>query len=67
MQVLSLHCLHTNVYFSGQEPLKGYDFMVNSVWPEVVELLETRATSVFAPGNPDKFYKVFPSKLNYNS
>ena len=32
--------------------------MVNSVWPEVVDLLETRASSVFAPGNPDKFYKV---------
>ena len=32
--------------------------MVNSVWPEVVELLETQANSVFAPGNPDRFYKV---------
>ena len=67
---LTLACVHDTVcylsalryilwcYYSGQEPLKGYDFMVNSVWPEVVELLETQATSVFAPGNPDRFYKV---------
>ena len=40
------------------EPLKGYDFMVNAVWPEIIHQLETRASSVFAPGNPDKFYQV---------
>ena len=40
------------------KPLGGYDFLVNSVWPEVVSGLEKRAPVVFAPGNPDTFYKV---------
>jgi len=38
--------------------VKGYDFMVNAVWPEVVDLLETKAMSIFAAGNPENFYKV---------
>jgi hypothetical protein len=41
------------------KPLGGYDFLVNSVWPEVVSGLEKRAPVVFAPGNPDTFYKNF--------
>ncbi|XP_067943621.1 conserved oligomeric Golgi complex subunit 2-like [Watersipora subatra] len=50
---------------SGQEPLKGYDFMVNSVWPEVVDQLEHQAASVFAPGNPDKFYKEYLDGMEF--
>ena len=36
----------------------GFDFIVNSVWPEVVSLCETKASIMFAPGNPDTFHKV---------
>ena len=35
-----------------------FDFLVNAVWPEVVTAIETRASVIFAPGNPDTFYKV---------
>lgn len=36
----------------------GFDFLVNSVWPEIVSLFEAKASLVFAPGNPDNFHKV---------
>lgn len=38
--------------------IRGFDFIVNAVWPEVVKLIETRLSSIFAPGNPDAFHKV---------
>ena len=43
---------------NSRATIRGFDFLVNAVWPEVVHLLETRLTSIFAPGNPDAFYKV---------
>ena len=39
-------------------PLEGYNFLVNSVWPEIVDLLEKRLPLLFALGNPDTFHKV---------
>ena len=39
----------------------GYDFLVNSVWPEIVRGLEEKLPSLFNPGNPDAFHQVpFP-------
>lgn len=39
----------------------GYDFLVNSVWPEIVQGLEEKLPSLFNPGNPDAFHEVtFP-------
>ena len=38
--------------------IRGFDFIVNAVWPEVVKLIEERLSSIFAPGNPDAFHKV---------
>ena len=38
--------------------VRGYDFLVNSVWPEVVTSIENRAHSIFAPGNPNIFHQV---------
>ena len=35
----------------------GFDFVVNSVWPEVVATIESKASVIFAPGNPDNFFK----------
>ena len=42
--------------------ISGYDFLVNSVWPEVVAILERKASVIFAPGNPDTFHKVCSNK-----
>ncbi len=36
----------------------GYDFLVNSVWPEIIRGVEERVSSLFNPGNPDVFYEV---------
>ncbi|XP_009583051.1 PREDICTED: conserved oligomeric Golgi complex subunit 2, partial [Fulmarus glacialis] len=35
----------------------GYDFLVNSVWPEIVHGLEEKLPSLFNPGNPDVFHE----------
>ena len=37
---------------------RGYDFLVNAVFPEIVRGIETRLSIIFAPGNPEIFYKV---------
>lgn len=42
----------------GDITVKGFDFLVNSVWPEIVSMLEKKASVIFAPGNPDAFHKV---------
>ncbi len=36
----------------------SFDILVNAVWAEIVSAIEMRASSVFAAGNPDTFYKV---------
>lgn len=38
------------------ETLKGYDFLVNSIWPEIVLCLEYIGPTIFAPGNPSLFH-----------
>ncbi|KXJ14443.1 conserved oligomeric Golgi complex subunit 2 [Exaiptasia diaphana] len=43
--------------------IRGYDFIVNAVWPEVVELIEGRLPSIFAPGNPDAFHKRYTTSM----
>ena len=42
----------------GQEVVRGYDFLVNAVWPEIASSLETRTHSIFLSGNPDVFHEV---------
>lgn len=42
----------------GEEVVRGYDFLVNAVWPEIANSLETRTSSIFAPGNPNTFHEV---------
>lgn len=36
----------------------GYDFLVNSVWPEMIKGIEERLAYLFNPGNPDIFFEV---------
>ena len=42
----------------------GYDFLVNSVWPEIVRGLEVKLPSLFNPGNPDAFHEVILNMYN---
>lgn len=38
--------------------VKGFDFLVHSVWPEIDDAFETRLSFIFSPGNPDLFFEV---------
>ena len=35
-----------------------YDFLVNAVWPCVVQKLDEQLPAIFAPGNPNTLYEV---------
>ncbi|KAL2770705.1 conserved oligomeric Golgi complex subunit 2 isoform 2 [Daubentonia madagascariensis] len=43
----------------------GYDFLVNSVWPEIVQGLEEKLPSLFNPGNPDAFHEKYTTSMNF--
>ncbi|KAG7493012.1 hypothetical protein MATL_G00020780 [Megalops atlanticus] len=43
----------------------GYDFTVNSVWPEIIRSLEERIPSLFNPGNPDAFYEKYTVSMDF--
>ena len=53
---------------SGKEEredfVKGFDFLVNSVWPEVDDAIESKLPFIFSPGNPDMFFEV--SNIHYS-
>ncbi|MBN3309314.1 COG2 protein, partial [Amia calva] len=43
----------------------GYDFLVNSVWPEMIKALEEKLSSLFNPGNPDTFYEKYTVSMDF--
>ncbi|XP_040823775.1 conserved oligomeric Golgi complex subunit 2 isoform X1 [Ochotona curzoniae] len=43
----------------------GYDFLVNSVWPEIVQGLEEKLPSLFNPGNPDAFHEKYTISMDF--
>ncbi|RXM35493.1 Conserved oligomeric Golgi complex subunit 2 [Acipenser ruthenus] len=43
----------------------GYDFLVNSVWPEIVKGLEEKIPSLFNPGNPDTFHEKYTISMEF--
>uniref|UniRef100_A0A8U7MSR6 Conserved oligomeric Golgi complex subunit 2 n=1 Tax=Corvus moneduloides TaxID=1196302 RepID=A0A8U7MSR6_CORMO len=43
----------------------GYDFLVNSVWPEIVRGLEEQLPSLFNPGNPDVFHEKYTTSMDF--
>ncbi|XP_073194136.1 conserved oligomeric Golgi complex subunit 2 isoform X4 [Lepidochelys kempii] len=43
----------------------GYDFLVNSVWPEIVHGLEEKLQSLFNPGNPDVFHERYTISMDF--
>ncbi|XP_071784531.1 conserved oligomeric Golgi complex subunit 2-like [Asterias amurensis] len=50
---------------SSQDVVRGYDFLVNAVWPEIANSLETRITSIFAAGNPVTFHEKYVSTMQF--
>lgn len=45
--------------------IKGYNFLFNSFWSAVEERLETNLSSIFAPGDPSKFYHKYKCTLEF--
>ncbi|XP_054653943.1 conserved oligomeric Golgi complex subunit 2 isoform X1 [Dunckerocampus dactyliophorus] len=43
----------------------GYDFMVNSVWPEMIKGIEERLAYLFNPGNPDVFFERYSMSTEF--
>ncbi|KAK6301632.1 conserved oligomeric Golgi complex subunit 2 isoform X1 [Coregonus clupeaformis] len=43
----------------------GYDFLVNSVWPEIIKGIEERIPSLFNAGNPDTFYEMYTISMDF--
>ncbi|XP_022332171.2 conserved oligomeric Golgi complex subunit 2-like [Crassostrea virginica] len=70
LEFIPKHChLLKEVTLSGSsgssEVVRGYDFLVNAVWPEIVSNIEARTHSIFAPGNPDVFHKRFKTSMQF--
>ncbi|KAL3872688.1 hypothetical protein ACJMK2_035898 [Sinanodonta woodiana] len=56
----------TSKHTSGStEVVRGFDFLVNAVWPEAVSNIEARTPSIFAPGNPDVFHAKFLTSMQF--
>uniref|UniRef100_UPI00358F090A conserved oligomeric Golgi complex subunit 2 n=1 Tax=Myxine glutinosa TaxID=7769 RepID=UPI00358F090A len=49
------------------EVVPGFEFTVNSVWPEIVRALELRLSFLFNPGNPDLFYERYSISFEFLS
>lgn len=45
--------------------VKGFDFFLNSFWRETEQRLETHMSSIFAPGNPDVFYRKYNDTIDF--
>ncbi|GLD64008.1 conserved oligomeric Golgi complex subunit 2 [Lates japonicus] len=43
----------------------GYDFLVNSVWPEMIKGIEERLAYLFNPGNPDIFFERYSVSMEF--
>ncbi|XP_064402845.1 conserved oligomeric Golgi complex subunit 2-like isoform X2 [Halichondria panicea] len=52
---------------SSDNSVKGFDFLVNSVWPEMVSLIERKISVIFAPGNPDTFHQNYTTTMDFVS
>ena len=55
-QLSVAHSSSSNQHFGAS--VRGIDFLVNAVWPEVVRLIEQQASALYAVGNPDVFHVV---------
>lgn len=46
------------MYDSKEQIVKGFNFLLNSVWVELVHAFEEKLPLFFSPGNPDVFLRV---------
>ena len=67
MNITSGRFVASDVEMFGEQRagIRGFDFPVNAVWPEVISLVEMRFGSIFAPGNPDSFQQVCNKLLTF--
>ncbi|XP_028395928.1 conserved oligomeric Golgi complex subunit 2-like isoform X2 [Dendronephthya gigantea] len=67
IDVTSGKTLDPSVEVSGNitQSIKGYNFIVNSVWPEIASAVQNNLTSIFAPGDPDAFHKKYTITMNF--
>uniref|UniRef100_A0A665U8A9 Conserved oligomeric Golgi complex subunit 2 n=1 Tax=Echeneis naucrates TaxID=173247 RepID=A0A665U8A9_ECHNA len=47
------------------DTVPGYDFLVNSVWPEIIRAIEERLAYLFNPGNPEIFYERYSVSMEF--
>lgn len=52
---------------SRSNRVKGFDFFLNSFWCEIEQRLENHMSSIFAPGNPDLFYRKYNDTIEFLS
>lgn len=45
--------------------IAGYDFIVNSVWPEVVNTIESGLKAIYSPGYPDIFHSRYTLSMQF--
>eukprot|EP00795_Rhopilema_esculentum_P003179 gene3179-1492_t len=48
-----------------EDIVKGFDFLVNTVWPEIDNAFETRLSFIFSPGNPDLFFQRYTILMKF--
>ncbi|XP_043272378.1 conserved oligomeric Golgi complex subunit 2 [Venturia canescens] len=55
------------VVTTGQDRncVKGFNFLVNSFWPEVEQRIELNLKLIFAPGNPELFHGRYVETLEF--
>ncbi|KAF0314783.1 Conserved oligomeric Golgi complex subunit 2 [Amphibalanus amphitrite] len=49
----------------GTHTAPRYDFLVNAVWPCIVEKLEQQLPAIFAPGNPNTLYERYTASMEF--
>eukprot|EP00111_Clytia_hemisphaerica_P003375 TCONS_00009640-protein len=45
--------------------VKGFDFLVNSVWVEIAQAFEENLPLIFSPGNPDSFLARYKTMMRF--
>ncbi|KAL4237416.1 Conserved oligomeric Golgi complex subunit 2 [Mactra antiquata] len=70
LQFIPQHCKQVMDVTSASsigssDAVRGYDFIVNSVWPEVVSNIEAKTSSIFAPGNPNIFHAKYLISMEF--
>ncbi|XP_024119697.1 conserved oligomeric Golgi complex subunit 2 [Oryzias melastigma] len=71
LEFVPLHCRQLREVTGGTissdkaDTVPGYDFLVNSVWPEMIKGIEERLAYIFNPGNPDIFFERYSVTIEF--